>query len=169
MNMLTSLKQTGKTIGSEINQAWGSLAEGWRELLSRGSASLTQFKPDKGDKPARDSQMDRFPRWSLLAGELEETAGNVVVRVELPGMEKADCEIILERNMLHVRGEKRFQRETSDSTYHMMERAYGFFQRSIPLPRNVAIDKAEAAFKNGVLTVRLPKGEPDRSKLIPIS
>ena len=169
MNMLTSLKQTGKTIGSEINQAWGSLAEGWRELLSRGSASLTQFKPDKGDKPARNSQMDRFPRWSLLAGELEETAGNVVVRVELPGMDKADCRVTIDGNLLRLSGEKRFEREAHDSTYHVMERAYGAFERVIPLPRSVDVDKAEASFRNGVLTVRLPKGASDTARAIQVS
>lgn len=54
---------------------------------------------------------------------------------------------------------------THDSTYHVMERAYGAFQRSIPLPRNVDTDKAKASYKNGVLTVRLPKvgGKPAKS------
>ena len=72
-------------------------------------------------------------------------------------MDKDDCQITIEGNMLHLSGEKRFERETHDSTYHVMERAYGAFQRTIPLPRNVNIDKAQATFKNGVLTVRLPK------------
>lgn len=72
-------------------------------------------------------------------------------------MDKDDCQILIEGNMLHLSCEKRFERETHDSAYHVMERDYGAFQRSIPLPRNVNIDRAEASFKNGVLTVRLPK------------
>jgi HSP20 family protein len=110
-----------------------------------------------------------FPSWSLLAGELEETAKDVLVRVELPGMDKDDCQISIEGNVLYLSGEKRFERETESSTYHVMERAYGAFQRAIPLPRNVNIDQAEASFKNGVLTVRLPKVGGDKVKSITVS
>ncbi|MCZ4313887.1 Hsp20/alpha crystallin family protein [Comamonadaceae bacterium G21597-S1] len=59
----------------------------------------------------------------LSAGEREETRNDVPVRVELPGLDKDDCEITIDGNMLHARGEKRFERETSDSTCHVMERA----------------------------------------------
>jgi HSP20 family protein len=93
----------------------------------------------------------------------------VVVRIELPGMDKDDCQIRIEGNVLHLSGEKRFERETDDSTYHVMERAYGAFERSIALPRNVNTDEAEATFKNGVLTVRLPKEGSDKGKSITVS
>src|SRR5450830_1621622 len=118
---------------------------------------LTQFTHRKVDEQPQSSELATLPRWSLLAGELEETSKDVVVRIELPGMDKDDCQITIEGNILYLTGEKRFERETEDSTYHVMERAYGAFQRSIPLPRNVTIEKAQASFKNGVLTVRLPK------------
>ncbi len=59
--------------------------------------------------------------------------------------------------------------ETDESTYHVMERVYGAFSRSIALPRNVAIDQAEASFKNGVLTVRLPKAGSERGRSIAVS
>lgn len=167
--MLDSLKQTGKNIGREINRAWENLSEGWRELLSRSSDALTQFTHHKSDEQQASSALATFPRWSLLAGELEETAKDVVVRVEVPGMEREDCRITIEGNMLHLSGEKRFERETHDSTYHVMERAYGAFQRSIPLPRHVNIDQAEASYKNGVLTVRLPKEGSDSPKSIRVS
>lgn len=166
--MLDSLKQTGKNIGREINRAWESLSEGWHELLSRSSDALTHFTRRK-DGQAESSELAIFPRWSLLAGELEETGKDVVVGVELPGMDKDDCKIIIEGNMLHLSGEKRFERETNDSTFHVMERAYGSFERVIALPRNVNIEKAEASFKNGVLTVRLPKEGSDKAKSIQVS
>lgn len=83
--------------------------------------------------------------------------------------QQASSELTIEGNMLHLSGEKRFERETSDSTYHVMERAYGAFQRSIALPRNVNIDKAQASFKNGVLTVRLPKQGSDKPRSISVS
>lgn len=167
--MLNSLKETGKTLGREISRAWESLSEGWHELLSRSGNALTHFTRRKEDEQQASSELAAFPRWSLLAGELEETAKDVVVRIEVPGMDKDDCQITIEGNMLHLSGEKRFERETSDSTYHVMERAYGAFQRSIPLPRNVNIDKAQASVKNGVLTVRLPKQGGDKARSISVS
>lgn len=162
------LKQTGMDIGREISRAWDSLSEGWHELLSRGSNALTHFTHRKAEKEAPD-RMVAFPRWSLLAGELEETGKDVIVRVELPGMDKDDCSVTIEGNVLLLRGEKRFERETDDSTYHVMERAYGAFQRTIPLPRNVNIEHAQAKFKNGVLTVRLPKTDTARSESIRVT
>lgn len=165
--MLDSLKQAGKNIGRELTRAWENLSEGWRELLSRGSDALTHFSHDKDEE--KHGALAPFPRWGLLAGEVEETEKDVVVRVEVPGMEKEDCRITIEGNVLYLSGEKRFERETHDSTYHVMERAYGAFQRAIPLPHNVDIDQAEAAYRNGVLTVRLPKaGGNDAARSIPV-
>jgi HSP20 family protein len=171
--MLDSLKQAGKNIGRELNRAWENLSEGWRELLSRGGDSLTHFvhgrDEEESEGGALSASLLRLPRWSLLAGEVEETDKDVLVRIEVPGMDKEDCRISIEGNMLYLSGEKRFERETHDSTYHVMERAYGAFQRAIPLPRNVDIDKAEATYKNGVLTVRLPKAGGAAAKSIPVT
>jgi len=167
--MLDSLKQAGKNIGRELGRTWENLSEGWRELLSRGSGALTHFSRDKNEAQADNTALATFPRWSLLAGEVEETDKEIIVRVEVPGMEKEDCSITIEGNALHLSGEKHFARETRDSTYHVMERAYGAFQRSIPLPRNVDTDKAEASYRNGVLSIRLPKMAGERSRTIPLS
>ncbi len=173
--MLNTLKQAGKNIGRELNRAWESLSEGWRELISRGGESLTHFTHDRqtertdGGAIASSTSVD-FPRWSLLAGEVEETANDIVVRVEAPGMDKEDCRITIEDNLLYVSGEKRVERDTHDSTYHIMERAYGAFQRVIPLPSNVDIEQAQASYRKGVLTVRLPKtGAGGVKKSIPVS
>lgn len=166
--MLNNLKQTGKTLSREINRAWENLAEGWRELLSRSSHALTPFTRHKEEGPQGDD-LATFPRWGLVSGDLEETARDVVVRVELPGMDKADCRVTIDGNLLRLSGEKRFEREAHDSTYHVMERAYGAFERVIPLPRSVDVDKAEASFRNGVLTVRLPKGASDKARAIQVS
>lgn len=167
--MLNSLQQTGKKIGQEIGRAWESLSEGWRELLSRGGESLTHFGRAKDEARPDSASPASFPRWSLLAGEVEETADAIVVRVEAPGMDKDDCRITVEGNLLLLSGEKRFERETRNSTYHVMERAYGAFQRAIPLPRNVSVDKAKASFRNGVLTVHLPKEGSSPSRSIKVS
>jgi len=168
--MLDSLKQAGKNIGRELSRTWENLSEGWRELLSRSSEALTHFARNKDEAhTGSGGALATFPRWSLLAGEVEETDKDIVVRVEVPGMEKEDCRITIEDNLLCLSGEKRFARETSDSTYYVMERAYGAFQRTIPLPRNVDAEKAEASYRNGVLSIRLPKVAGENGRTIPVS
>lgn len=166
--MLNSLKQTGQTFGREISRAWDTLSEGWRELLSRSSDALTHFGHAKDETQPENCVRATYPRWSLLAGEVEETASDIVVRIELPGMDKGDCHIKIEGNTLYLSGEKHIERATHNSTYHVMERAYGAFERAIPLPRQVNPDKAEARFKNGVLTVRLPKEGTDRGTTLSV-
>jgi HSP20 family protein len=165
--MLDSLKQAGMNVGREIGRAWENLSEGWRELLSRSSNALTHYTRGKGE--AAGGELASFPRWGLLAGEVEETAKDILVRVELPGLDKDNCRVTIEGNMLYMSGEKRIERESGDSTYHVMERAYGSFQRAIPLPRNVDAERAEANFRNGVLTVRVPKSAAAAGTTVRIS
>jgi HSP20 family protein len=167
--MLDSLKQAGKNIGRELNRAWESLSDGWRELLSRGSNSLTHFEPGFVEGRAGMEGDLNFPRWGLIAAEVEETDKDIIVRVEIPGVEKQDCSIRVEGGVLTISGEKRFTREIADSQYHVLERAYGVFERSVTLPRHVAPEGATASAANGVLLVRLPKAAAETARDIPIS
>ena len=83
--MLDSLKQAGKNIGRELGRAWENLSEGWRELLTRSSNALTHFSlNNKNEAQPEIGTLATFPRWSLLAGEVEETGNEIVVRVEVP-------------------------------------------------------------------------------------
>lgn len=140
----------------------------------QAQAEHCPFAPQRSGQTAErgetgDEALATFPRWSLLAGEVEETTRDVVVRLEIPGIDKDNCRITIEGNKLYLSGEKHVERDTGDSTYHVKERAYGAFQRAFSLPRNVDIDKAEAHYRNGVLTVRLPKTGEDISRSIPVS
>ncbi len=155
--MLESLMQSGRDLRQGINRAWRNSAEGWRELLHRSSEALTHFSRSREEKSDEKKWLEDFPQWGLLAGEIEETDKEIVVRMEVPGMGKEDCTITTEGNQLCLSGEKHSEREESGSTYHLSERAYGSFQRTIPLPRYVDLEKAQASCKNGVLTVRMPK------------
>lgn len=167
--MLDSLKVAGRTIGQEIGRAWEAVADGWRELFSRSSDALTHFSHTKEVSPPAGTSFASYPQWSLLAGEVEETEQEIVVRLELPGMEREDCEVRIEGRRLILSGEKRFERVSEESAFHVMERAYGAFQRIVPLPGNVVEDKAEATYHNGVLSVRLPKMASDPSHSIRVS
>ena len=158
--MLDSLKQTGKNIGRGLGSTWESLSEGWRDLFRQSRDALTHFTHKA---QAENRTGANYPHWGLLAGEVEETGKDIVVKIELPGMEKEDCRITIEDGVLYLRGEKHLVRESFDSTFHVMERAYGAFQRAIPLPGNVDVEQAEASYKNGVLLIRLPKvADPHR-------
>ncbi len=166
--MLDTLKEAGKNIRKEFNRAWENLAEGWREVLSRSNDALTHFVRHKDENPQEQSSIEPLPRWGLIVSEVEETDGEILVRVEVPGLTKDDVQVVIEGNRLSLSGEKRFQRESHDSTYHIMERAYGSFQRVIPLPGNVDADKAKASCADGVLTVRLPKSGGNNAKTVPV-
>lgn len=170
--MMDSVKNTGENISRRLSRTWDQVSDGWRELVHRGSDALTHFvhrKGEEGKVQTSAASTPAFSRWSILAGDMEETDKEIVVRIEVPGMEKKDFEISIEDNMLSLRGEKRFERETTDSRYHVMERAYGVFQRTLPLPAEVDADKAGADYKNGVLTIRLPKLNVEKGRFISIS
>lgn len=89
--------------------------------------------------------------------DLSEDDEAIVVTAELPGLEDKDVEVLLSDNVLTIKGEKKSEREEGDRGYSYKERSYGAFRRSLPFAGEVLEDKIEAAFKNGVLTVTLPK------------
>ena len=92
------------------------------------------------------------------------------VSAELPGMEKKDLEVIADDGFLVLRGEKRMDAEQQEKGCYRLERAFGSFQRVLPLPDGVDTDRAEARFANGVLMLRLPKktGEGKASRKVEI-
>jgi HSP20 family protein len=95
--------------------------------------------------------------------EISETDKDIRVTAEVPGLEEKDMEVLLDDDMLTLRGEKRS--ETEDKDRHFSERFYGHFERRIPLGYDVEKDKVNASFKNGVLNVTLPKSLNAQSKV----
>ncbi len=91
--------------------------------------------------------------------DVSETDTEYKVSAELPGMEDKDVQISLEKSALILSGEKKSEAEEKDKNYHRIERSYGSFQRVIQFDRELNEDKASAVFKNGVLTITLPKAE----------
>jgi len=89
--------------------------------------------------------------------DVSETDESMLVTAELPGMEEKDIQISLENDALQISGEKKNDVEAEGKNFHRVERSYGSFQRVIPLVTEVDEDKVNATFKNGVLTVTLPK------------
>ena len=89
--------------------------------------------------------------------DVSETDKEITVSAELPGMEEKDIDVSLTRDALTIKGEKKEEKEEKGKDYYRMERSYGSFSRSIPLPVEVDTDKVEATFKKGVLEITLPK------------
>lgn len=89
--------------------------------------------------------------------DVAETEKSVDVSIELPGMTEKDIDISLSSDAMTIRGEKNIEHEEERKGVYMSERSFGSFYRTLPLPAGVDADKADATFKNGVLTVRLPK------------
>jgi HSP20 family protein len=99
---------------------------------------------------------------------ISENDTEVVVSAELPGMDEKDVEVSVSRDMLTISGEKKEEKEEEDKNYYRVERSYGSFRRSIPLPGEVNPDDVEATFNNGVLDVTLPKTEASQRKKITV-
>jgi HSP20 family protein len=86
------------------------------------------------------------------------------INVELPGVAQEDIDVSVHDNVLMVKGEKKYQREEKGKTYFFSERAYGAFQRSFRLPPDSHGDQIQANFKDGVLTILVPKSGPQKEK-----
>jgi HSP20 family protein len=94
---------------------------------------------------------------AMPAVDVTETDGTFEVTAELPGMDEKNIEVKLANHTLTIKGEKRDEKEETKKDYYMRERSFGSFQRSFTVPEGVDMDKIEASFKKGVLTVSLPK------------
>ena len=102
--------------------------------------------------------------------DIADTGKEIKVTVELPGMNEKDIDVSVTRDSLTIRGEKKDETEEKNASYHRMERVYGFFSRTIPLPVEVNVDAAKADYKNGVLAINIPKTEKTlkEAKKIPV-
>jgi HSP20 family protein len=133
----------------------------WRELDSLTNRLGEMF----GDFPTPSESGNWLP-----AVNVEESAEELLLTAELPGMTTDDIELELENNILTLRGTKNDMRQENDEgrRYHLWERRYGTFQRSFTLPRTVKADDIDAEFVDGVLHVRLPKVAEAKSRRIAV-
>lgn len=106
-------------------------------------------------------------KW-VPAFDMSETDKELVVSVEVPGMDAKEISINLSKGMLTVSGEKKHEHQEEKENYHRIERRYGSFSRTIALPVDVDADKVDAAYKDGVLKITLPKTETAETKKIEI-
>ena len=151
-----------------------------RELVPWRSRERGQLSPKNGGDPflTLQSEMSRlfdsffegfnvgpFGTTGLMQSsampkvDVSETKDAVHVTAELPGMKEEDIQVTLSDGNLVIRGEKKAEKEEQEKNYYRVERSYGTFHRSIPLPAEVDDKKVDASFQNGVLNIVLPKLE----------
>ena len=145
--------------------------------------SIMRWRPRRDLVSIRDEMkrlFDNFftgwpePRKGLLEGEwapsvdVAETDEEITVTAELPGVEQKEVDITIADDVLTLKGEKKEEKEVKEKNYHRIERSYGSFQRSVSLPAGVQADKAKATYKNGILTITVPKVEEAKPKQIKI-
>ena len=102
------------------------------------------------------------------AVDIYENNDFVVVKAELPGVEKDRISVEVKEGILTLRGERGFDKELREESYHRIERSYGSFQRSFSLPVSVDQEKVTARFQDGVLEVKLPKKDQEKPKQIEV-
>jgi len=101
--------------------------------------------------------------------DVSETDDHVIVKAEVPGMDKKDINITMSDGILTIRGEKKQEKEEEKENYRFVERSYGSFSRSLRVPNGVDGNKIEAGYKDGVLKVVIPKSGSEKSRKIEIA
>ncbi|HJT24051.1 MAG TPA: Hsp20/alpha crystallin family protein [bacterium] len=144
-----------------------------------GGKTPTLFRPwafDRNIQQLFDAFLD-FPKdWEFPMRkeigfptvDISETPQQYDIRAEIPGMKKEDVKVSVNKNILTLSGEKKEEKKTEDKKYHRMESYYGSFQRSFVLPDGIKTEKVTADFKDGVLTVVVPKNEEAKEKTVDI-
>lgn len=118
------------------------------------------------DTPREDNN-DFLGSWSPVV-DIFDKGGEVVIHAELPGIKKEDIEVRVENNVLTLRGKKERMEEVKEEGYFRAERTYGSFSRSFSLPSTVEVGKIAADYKDGILTLRLPKAEEAKPRQIEV-
>ena len=109
-----------------------------------------------------------IPTWAPSV-DIYETPNELVVKADLPDVAEKDIDIRVENNLLTIRRERKFEKNVSEDNYLRVERTYGAFSRSFSLPNTVNAEAIHAEYKNGVLTVNLPKREETKPRQVKVT
>ncbi len=145
------------------------LSKGWSSLREQAHNALTYFKHDEQEQTADDDAGPDSPeRWGLLATDVIDRADEVEVRLEVPGVAKEDLSVQIRDGLLSVSGTKRMSSSRQEGGILIRERAFGSFARTIPLSADVDIQRAEASYTDGVLTLTVPKSSDSSARSVAI-
>lgn len=152
-----------------------ALSEGWHHLRDAAHDAVTHFRhhddqpnaPTRTDAPANETP-ETGRRWGLVATDIVDQDGHLEVRMEIPGIDRADLRVEVVGEHLVVSGEKRSESTRKSGRVVVTERAFGQFRRVVPLPSGVDSKGAKARYADGVLSVDLPKSDVRNGETIPI-
>jgi HSP20 family protein len=123
-------------------------------------------------KPMRRHARTRFPRFREATPTVDvfEDKNDLVIKAEVPGIEKGDLDVQISENVITISGEKKTEEKLEEKDYYFRECSTGSFRRQIPLPEGTEGEKARAVFKDGILEIRIPKSEEvkEKTRSIPI-
>ena len=138
----------------------------WREMNTLQNR-LNHLFSDSFVQPSQSDDVMSLGTWHPVVDMYDED-DRIVIKAELPGMEKKDIAVDVKDRVLTISGERNFDNEVKEEKYYRRERAYGKFQRAFSLPADVDSDKIKADFKDGLLKVEVPKPEKQKPKEITI-
>ena len=142
----------------------------FRDLSTLGQ--MMTFR-DAMDRMFESSLLGPWENWQQpaswdLALDVAEKEDEFLVKASLPGINPDDLEITYNANVLTIKGETKEEKDVEEHRYHLRERRYGSFYRSVTLPSTVNPNKIEASYEGGVLTLHMPKAEEAKPKHIPV-
>jgi len=144
----------------------------WRRRENRGLFDLQQRINTMFDDLTRGFPLARWVEEDVMewvpALDVSETDDAIEVQTELPGVDPDHVDVSLSGDLLTIRGEKKSESEEKKRDYHRIERSYGSFSRTVRVPSSVDPDKVEASYKDGVLTVTMPKREEAKAQTVKI-
>ena len=151
--------------GSLVRRGLPGFPALWRDPFRR----MERFFDDDFFAPFRALERSGFDEdvW-MPAIDIRESDDEIVVSADLPGLTKDDIEVTVEDNRLTVSGERKWDEKTRQDRYHRIERAYGRFSRTLTLPSAVNAEEVGATFKDGILTIAVPKAEEAKLKRIDV-
>jgi len=134
--------------------------------LSSFQEQMNRLFEDSFIRPRSESSA--LTTWAP-AVDIYETKDELVVKADLPDINEEDLDVRVENNTLTISGERKFESSVSEDNFLRVERAYGAFTRSFSLPNTVSAEAIKAEYRNGVLTVSMPKREESKPKQIKVS
>jgi len=146
----------------DASRTWQWLVNGWHALRDKAVSAVTYFTPQREQDQASQ-------RWGVIATDITEQNDAIHVELEVPGMDKADLSVEVHGDRLVVSGEKRTSATRHEGSLVVTERAYGSFRRVLPLPCEVRSDGTTAKYRDGVLSITLPKDRRASPRSIEIS
>jgi len=155
--------KNGESLRGGSESPFSELQKEMNRLFENFSENMFSLSPTRRNQPGISAA---FPKM-----DVSETEKEFKVSAELPGMDEKDIDVSVSNEVLTIKGEKKAEKEEKKPNYYRMERSYGTFHRSIPLPSEVKKDQIKASFKKGILNIVLPKSEKavKESKKIKIS